>query len=40
MKFEKYHGLGNDFVIASYEDAINLGDLSELTKKYVIEKLV
>lgn len=32
MKFEKYHGLGNDFVIVSYEEAINLGDFPTLAQ--------
>lgn len=33
MRFEKYHGLGNDFIIVSYEDAVNLGDFSKLAEK-------
>lgn len=30
MRFEKYHGLGNDFVIVSYEEAEKSGDFSQL----------
>jgi len=30
MRFEKYHGLGNDFVIVSHEDAVKAGDFSQL----------
>jgi len=33
MEFEKYHGLGNDFVITSYEEAVKTGEFSDLAKK-------
>ncbi len=32
MKFEKYHGLGNDFIIFMEEDVKNL-DYSSLAKR-------
>ena len=33
MKFEKYHGLGNDFIIFQEKDLIDITDYQELAKK-------
>ena len=33
MKFEKYHGLGNDFIIFQEKDLIEITDYQELAKK-------